>query len=111
MEKKKKKKKKKTISLSVSAHTGAGSEVTYTDPPSKAPSTGYWIFLSFFHPTLLASLFETFLQTLPGLVTYATEGAVTLFFVSAQLSTDAVSALRKVWIQTSLEATDFCLRP
>ena len=44
--------------------------------------------------TLRASLSGTFLQALPDLVTwYATEGA---FFISAQLSTDAVSALRKV---------------
>ena len=42
-----------------------------------------------------ASLSDTFLQTLPDLVTYATEGAL---FISAQLSTDAVSALRKVWL-------------
>ena len=69
--------------------------------------------------TLPASLSGTFLQTLPELVTplkghshtpsiafrhlppnparfgYATEGAL---FISAQLSTDAVSALRKVWV-------------
>ena len=38
--------------------------------------------------TLWASLSGTFLQTLPDLVTYATEGAL---FISAQLSTDAVS--------------------
>ena len=42
--------------------------------------------------TLRASLFGTFLQTLP-------EGAL---FISAQLSTDAVSALRKVWVLISL---------
>ena len=42
-------------------------------------------------PTLRAG---TFLQTLPDLVT-ATEGA---FFISAQLSSDAVSALRKVQV-------------
>ena len=41
--------------------------------------------------TLQASLSGTFLQTLP-----ATEGAQLL--ISAQLSTDAVSALRKVWV-------------
>ena len=44
--------------------------------------------------TLRASLSGTFLQTLPGLV-----GAL---FISAQLSTDAVSALRKVWVLTRL---------
>ena len=42
-----------------------------------------------------ASLSGTFLQTLPDLHGYATEGAL---FISAQLSTDAVSGLRKVWV-------------
>ena len=44
--------------------------------------------------TLRASLSGTFLQTLPDLVT-PLEGAL---FISAQLSTDPVSALRKVWL-------------
>ena len=39
--------------------------------------------------TLRASLSGTFLQTLPDHVSYATEGAL---FISAQLSSDAVSA-------------------
>ena len=43
--------------------------------------------------TLRASLSGTFLQTAG--FGYATEGAL---FISAQLSTDAVSALRKVWV-------------
>ena len=51
----------------------------------------YWLVAYSQH----ASLSDTFLQTLPDLVTYATEGAL---FISAQLSTDAVSALRKVWL-------------
>ena len=42
--------------------------------------------------TLRAPLSGTFLQTLPDL-SYATEGAL---FISAQLSSDSVSALRKV---------------
>ena len=57
------------------------------------------------HVTLRASLSGTFLQTLPDLVTtYATEGAL---FISAQLSSDAVSALRKVrvLIIMTVEAT------
>ena len=45
-------------------------------------------------PTLRASLSGTFLQTLPDLVTPPLKG----HFISAQLSTDAVSALRKVWV-------------
>jgi len=74
--------------------------------------------------TLRAPLSGTFLQTLPDLVTqvskhdalppqkpqgllgtgfcYATEGAL---FISAQLSSDAVSALRKVRVLIWLEAT------
>ena len=43
--------------------------------------------------TLRASLSGTLLQTLPDFFSYATEGAL---FISAQLSTDAVSALRNV---------------
>ena len=57
--------------------------------------------------TLRALLSGTFLQTLPDL-SYATEGAL---FISAQLSTDTVSALpRKVrvrirlWKQPSAQA-------
>ena len=42
--------------------------------------------------TLRAPLSGTFLQTLPD---YVSEGT---HFISAQLSTDAVSALRKVWV-------------
>ena len=43
-----------------------------------------------------ASLSGTFLQTPPEMVTYALKpGAL---FTSAQLSTDAVSALRKAWV-------------
>ena len=41
------------------------------------------------------SLVGTFLQTLPLRIGYAIAGAL---FISAQLSTDAVSALRKVWL-------------
>ena len=37
----------------------------------------------------------SFLQTLPELVTPLKTGAL---FISAQLSTDAVSALRKMWV-------------
>ena len=44
-------------------------------------------------PTLLAPLSGTFLQTLPDLVTPLKGHAL---FISAQLSSDAVSALRKV---------------
>ena len=57
-------------------------------------------------PTLQASLSGTLLQTLPDLVT-PVNGAL---FISAQLSTDAVSALRKVrvlirlWKQPSAQA-------
>ena len=43
--------------------------------------------------TLRASLSGTFLQTLPDLVTPLKVGPL---FISAQLSSDAVSALRKV---------------
>ena len=43
--------------------------------------------------TLRASLSGTFLQTLPDLVTPLKAGAL---FISARLSTEAVSALRKV---------------
>ena len=39
---------------------------------------------------------------------YATEGAV---FISAQLSTDAVSALRKVWVLLKLQALDYDILP
>ena len=45
--------------------------------------------------TLPASLSGTFLQTLPKLV-------MPLLLISAQLSNDAVSALRKVWVLTTL---------
>ena len=45
--------------------------------------------------TLRASLSGTFLQTLPDLVTPLKEHSI---FISAQLSTDAVSALRKVLV-------------
>ena len=38
----------------------------------------------------------TFLQTLPELVTPL--NALMALFISAQLSTDAVSALQKVWV-------------
>ena len=44
---------------------------------------------------LRASLSGSFPQTLPELHGYATEGAL---FIFAQQSTDAVSALRKVWV-------------
>ena len=44
--------------------------------------------------TFRVSLSGTFLQTLPELVT-PLNGAL---FISAQLSTEAVSALRKVWV-------------
>ena len=49
-----------------------------------------------------ASFSGTFLQTLPELVTPLIEGAL---LVSAQLSTDAVSALRKVGALATVEAT------
>ena len=53
--------------------------------------------------TLRSSLSGTFLQTLPQLVTYATEGTL---FMSAQLSNDAVSAFLKVsGINKTVEAT------
>ena len=45
--------------------------------------------------TLRASLSGTFLQTLPDLVTPLKGHAL---FISAQLSTEAVTALRKVWV-------------
>ena len=57
--------------------------------------------------TLRASLSGTFLQTLLDLVTPLSEGAL---FISAQLSSDAVSTLRKVrvlirlWKQPSAQA-------
>ena len=38
----------------------------------------------------------------PARIGYATEGAL---FVSAQLSTDAVSTLRKVWVLITLRAS------
>ena len=50
--------------------------------------------------TLWASLSGTFLQTLAR-TGYATDEAL---FISAQLSTDAVSALRKVWVLITLRA-------
>jgi len=49
-------------------------------------------------PTLRASLSGTFLQTLAR-TGYATKGAL---FIFAHLSTDAVSALRKVWVLITL---------
>ena len=58
-------------------------------PPKEGcrkPVLGVWG-----HSTLRASLSGTFLQT--ARFSYATEGAL---FITAQLSTDAVSALRKV---------------
>ena len=51
---------------------------------------------------LRASLSGTFLQTLPELVTPLKAGAL---FISAQLSTDAVSALRKVWVLIKTDKT------
>ena len=45
--------------------------------------------------TLRASLSGIFLQTLPDVVTPQKGPSI---FISAQLSTDAVSALLKVWI-------------
>ena len=52
------------------------------------PDRGYMVCIA-----LLALLSSTFLQTLPELVA-PLNGA---FFISMQLSTDAVSTLRKVW--------------
>ena len=49
---------------------------------------------------LRASLSGTVLQT--ARTGYATEGAL---FILAQLSTDAVSALRKVWVLITLRAS------
>ena len=45
--------------------------------------------------TLQASLSGTFLQTLPEMITPLKGHAL---FISMQLSTDAVSSLRKVWV-------------
>ena len=53
------------------------------------PDRGYMVCIAF-----LALLSSTFLQTLPELVA-PLNGA---FFISMQLSTDAVSTLRKVWV-------------
>ena len=49
------------------------------------------------YATLQDLVSGTFLQTLPDLVTplIVTEGAI---FISTQLSTDALSALQKVWV-------------
>ena len=74
--------------------------------------------------TLRASLSGIFLQTLPDVLTpstafrhlppnsarsgYATEGAL---FISAQLSTDAVGALRKVWVPIKLQALVYDILP
>ena len=44
----------------------------------------------------------TFLQILPELVRLRIEGAL---FISTQLSTDAVSAFRKVWVLIHLSTT------
>ena len=52
--------------------------------------SGLFRAVSAVEPTLRAPLSGTFLQTLPDLACYATEGAR---FISAQLSTDSVSAL------------------
>ena len=53
--------------------------------------------------TLRASLSGTFLQTLPDLVTP--------LFISSQLSTDAVSALRKVWVPIKFQALVYDILP
>ena len=52
--------------------------------------------------TLRASLSGTFLQTLTDLVTPQKGHSIS---ISAQLSTDAVCALQKVWVLIRLEAT------
>ena len=58
--------------------------------------------------TLRAPLSGTFLQTLPDLVINAIEGSL---FISAQLSTDAVSALRKVRVLIRLQALVYDIHP
>ena len=58
--------------------------------------------------TLQTSLSGTFLQTLPELLT-PLKGHV--LFISAQLSTDAVSALRKVWVLILNKTVEATLRP
>ena len=55
-----------------------------------------------FVATLPASLSGTFLQTLPELVTPLKEHVL---FISAQLSTDAVIAIKKVGVLTRLKET------
>ena len=59
-----------------------------------ARGTGNNSVYSISHVTLRASLSRNILQTLPDLV-MSLKGAL---FISAQLSTDAVRALRKVWV-------------
>ena len=55
-----------------------------------------------------ASLSGTFLQTLPELVTPLKGHSI---YISAQLSTDAVSALRKVWVLIKLHALVYDILP
>ena len=57
--------------------------------------------------TLRATLSGTFLQILPDLVT-PLNGAL---FISPQLSTEAVSALRKVWVLIKLQALVYDILP
>ena len=59
-------------------------------------------------PTLRASLSGTFLQTLPDLVTPLKGHSI---FISVQLSSDAVSALRKVWVLIKLQAVVYDILP
>ena len=62
----------------------------------------------FRHLQLRASLSGTFLQTLPDHISYVTEGAL---FISAQLSTDAVSVLQKVRVLIKLQALVYDILP
>ena len=58
-------------------------------------------------PVLLQSAFRH-LPPNSARFSYATEGVV---FISAHLSTDAVSALRKVWVLTKLQALVYDILP
>ena len=73
--------------------------LSLSPPPSLSLSTKAHTFLTIYR----ASLSGTFLQTLPDLVT--------LIFIYAQLSTDAVSALRNVWVLIKLQARVYDIFP
>ena len=70
------------------------------------------LLLILFPPTHTANhIASTAFRHLPpnsARIGYATEGAV---FISAQLSSDAVSALRKVWVQIKLQALVYDILP